>query len=450
LTLLAQAVFFGFPALFLLAWVLRWRYRIWLACFLSALAVLAGAALWLSGERDRKAEPAYAQSVLREWRARPWPADPREVARLIPVFHAAGGTADERTLRRMHRLSVEKAVAQDPPLSFPTVGDALAWRQSLDNPKTNDPEARRQELKEIDAVGDRAVRNLLDVKFAGAPGEWPQELQAESPLLPGSRPLGGGLWIGPKGNRAGDSALQFPIRITRRGEGRIEDVDLFLIAYDPSEGDPPRARRQVHERFMCRVKLHDFAQGESRLFKCEVKIAQENSPGARRKIEDAGRFRAGALAIWPSIFGWLEYEPMKASAEPADPDAVRRMEELKASDRQSILWTAKLRGELIVWLQLVGVVTLGFVIPGLRGRAVSIFGILGLAVAGLGVGLAISWHYVNPHNASLGWEPILAILGAVIGDILLIGGVTLADVVFWRDRSKAKIGGPRSNRTIIT
>ena len=90
----------------------------------------------------------------------------------------------------MHRLSVEKAVAQDPPLSFPTVGDALAWRQSLDNPKTNDPEARRQELKEIDAVGDRAVRNLLDVKFAGAPGVAPSLFQPSlRQFVPGMLPV---------------------------------------------------------------------------------------------------------------------------------------------------------------------------------------------------------------------------------------------------------------------
>ncbi len=440
MTLLVQAVFLGFPALFVVAWVLRWRYRIWLACFWGALAVLAAAVYWW-GQHDRKAAPAYAQSVVRQLRGRPWPADPRDVARLIPVFHAAGDTADEVTLRRIYRLSVEKAAAREPNFPFHTVADALRWRQTLDDPKASDPEARRQELKEIDALGDRAVRNLLEIRFADVSSEWPAELQATSPLLPGSRSLGGGLWMGPMGNRSGDSALQFPIRITLRGDWRIEHVDLFLIAYDPSEGDPPRMRRQVHEKFSCEVKLRDFAPGESRLFKCEVRIAQENSPGANRKIEDARRFRAGALAIWPSIFGWLEYEPMNRSEEPADPDAVRRLAELKASDQQSLAWAAKLRVELMVLLVVVGMVTVGFVIPGLRGRAVPVLGVLGLAVGGLAVGLAISWHYFNPHNSSLGWEPIIAIFAAIIGDILFVGGVALADIVLLREQSTARIGG---------
>ena len=401
--------------------------------------MIAGAVYWLGEQRDRKAAPAYAQAVIRQWRARPWPADPREVAGLIPVFHAAGDMADELTLRRMHRLSVEKAAAQDPPFTFPTVADALAWRQSLDNPKIMDPEARRRALTEIDAVGDRAVRNLLDVRFADASPEWPLELQATSPLLPGSRSLGGGLWMGAKGNRAGDSALQFPIRISRRGEGRIEDVDLFLIAYDPSEGEAPRMRREVHERFSCRVKLHDFSPGESRLFKCEVRIAQENSLVARRKIEDAERFRAGALAIWPSIFGWLEYEPMERAEEPADPDAVRRLAELKASDKRIIAWTAKLRDQFFMWLQLVGAVALGFVIPGLRRRPVPALGILGLAVAGLGVGLVISWRYFNPHASSVGWEPIIAIFAAILADVVFTGGVVLADVVLLREKKQTTV-----------
>jgi hypothetical protein len=312
------------------------------------------------------------------------------------------------------------------------------WRDALGSYSSP---AHRKQWQEIGDLSDRAMGTLIDVSFpefapqavGAAPPDWPNALQKTAPLSPFSRYLGNGLWIAPKGGGSSDNIVQFPILVTRKGQGKIIDAQISLGVFQPREGAQAPSTRPLLERFACWVSLRNMLPGETRLLKCEVGTLYEKSPGTQRLISDVALLRAGKLSIWTGLTVGMDYEPLTAPhAQPVNPEAVRHHAELKAADALSSRQAERWEQILTTWLWLVGLAVLGFAVPGVRSQPVPLRGLLGQVVAIGALALAGVWLYMSRQGAMTGYAPLVVFFVAALVDALFIGGVLLGNVVVLR------------------
>jgi hypothetical protein len=411
-----------FALLMALAYALRWRYRTWFLLLLASLGLAAAGQHWLAGQGPRAAAPAQGLAEAQRLRALSWPGSLAEQARLAPSFQGVEALQEAQALAFVYRVAVLQAMVGDAPFAFATVADALAWRAALGS---HGSPAHRKPWQALGDLSDRALATLISVRF------------------PEGEPT-----LSPKGGGSADNVLRFPILVTHTGQGKITDAQVSLAAYLPTEGAlAPTTRPLKQERFACWVLLRDLLPGESRLLTCELGTLHAASPGTQRLMADVALLRAGKLALWPGLTVALDYEPLTApNAAPLNPEQVRRHAELKAADAQAAQQAARWRQALQAWLAMGGVALLGFAVPGARGHAVPLCGVLaqGLAVGGLA--LAGVWFYMARQGAMTGYAPLVVLLIAGLADGLFIGGVLLGNVVRGREgeRVAKQLASPRT------
>ncbi len=434
----------GLAILMLLAYVLRWAYRTWFLLVLASLSAAWGLQHLLATRAQLPSAPAYALAAAQRLQALPWPDTLAGQAQLLASFKGLRRADEVAALELVYRTAVLSGLVGEAPQVFTTVADALAWRRALGSSastfgKAADP-ARRAQWDALRTLEDRALHTLLDVAW---PAEWP----GAPAVLPGSRDLGQGLWWAPKPGGAAEIVLQFPLRVTHRGEGRILDAQVALAAYAPvDEGNPsppghvgtpaPQARPLARERFACWVVLRDMASRESRLLTCELTAPHLQSPATQRLLAEVQALRAGRLAVWTALTVPLDYAPLHPpQAAPLNSDELARFATLEAADaqsaRQALQWGQLLQG----WLVVGGVALLGFAVPGARGRAVPLPAVLGQGAA-VGVLAAVgSWFYMGQFGAMTGYAPLIVVALAGAAAVLFTGGVLLGNVVRSRSAS---------------
>lgn len=422
---LLDTIILGYIVLMALAAALRWRYRTWLVLLLVTLGAVAFE--WLHLRIARAQVPAYTEKLVTELRALPWPDKPGELAQLAASFRALGDWGDAGTLRRLYQLEVARGIAGEPPERFNSVAEALAWK-----PPDLASGAHTNVGLEGVMAERRAVKEMLDVQAPRVSG-WPPEVARDMSLSEGSRELAPGVWIAPKPTNPLVGTLRFPISVHNRGEGRITNANLTVVV--PEKADSGQAREKVTS-FTCRATLQDIAAGETRLFGCALTVGMGDQRPLHRLLGDIEAFRAGELDVHVHVNGELDAALLQIpDAEPLIPDQIRHLQSLKESDKQRIARRNALGPNLANWLVFGAIFAVGALLPGLRGRCLSVVTTLALAFAGGTVGLVAGWLVASHTPGVNGWQPIIAVFSAVEYGAPFVGGMLFGNLVYLRQRT---------------
>lgn len=435
---LPALAFIAYAALLALTILVRPRYRTLAGLLLATAAVLGVTSVWLGNAKEHARAPTLARQAIDALHAQPWPATPQDLARLVASFRALGDKADESAVRFAYARSIERSIAGEPPLTFTTVDEALAWIRAL--PPHND---KSPEWREVEQVRQRAISTLIDVHFADTSGGWPPSLDKAYALRPGSRLVAPGVWAVDSDPSGRLVTLQYALQARNLGQGRIVQA---LINYReralPEQLEPPTPPRapgagtrdpRTHEaarlRTFCTVHITNLDPGESSYSKCAIQTSALDTPQAARQLEHVAQLREGAIALDPMPGGSFQYtltDPPQA--EPFSSAHAVEFTEEKKNDAARIRNQRLLNTEVNGWLIVVAVFGAGFALPGIRRRPIGIIGTLVLAVVGAIAVFVCGIFAFTAQGMDKGWVPVISFFVALFCDAVLLGGVLLANL----------------------
>jgi hypothetical protein len=415
-------IFLGYLALMGLAAVLRWRYRVWLLLVLGTLVAVV--VDWLYVGLERAKAPLYTKEVAAELRARPWPADPADLARLIASFKAIGDFQDANVLRPLYQLEVARGLAGELPERFGTVAEALAWK-----PADTAPHTRTSTWREGMNAERRALNGMLEVKVPRV-SAWPPELARDAPLGEGARQVAPGVWIVPKQTNTLVGTLRFPLSVYHRGKVGITTAYLTVFVSQPGRAADARSPG------FCHATLQDVAPGETRWISCDLTVGTKSEPAIHSLLDKIEQLRAGELSIGVRVGGELDASVRKVpDAEPLIPGEIQRLQELKQQDKQMMARRRERVPILLILLFHGSIFALGFLIPGLAKRSLSVVATLAFALAGGAVAFVAGLVFAARTPGVRGWELIIAVITTLAYGGLFIGGLLFGNLVYLRQKN---------------
>lgn len=418
-------VLLGYFALIGLAGVLRWRYRIWLLLLLGTLGAVAFE--WQHFKFARAQFPLYTKEVAARLRARPWPSDPADVARLIASFKAIGDVRDSSVLRQLYQLEVARGLAGEQPERFGTVAEALVW-----NPPDIAPGAPTTTWHESVKSDRRALNGMLEVQSPRVSG-WPTEMARDAPVGDNAREVAPGVWIAPKPTNPLVGTLRFPLSVHHHGKARIADAHLTVVVSDQRR---PAGAEAKSPSFSCQAPLHDVKPGDTRWISCDVIVGIGSDKVIHRLLDQIERLRAGQLFAQVRVGGELDASVRQVpEAETFIAEEIDHLRELKEEDKQMVARREALVPRLQLALILGAIFGAGVVIPGLKGRSLSVGVTLALAFAGAAVALAVGIVDATRTPNVRGWELIIGVFAATEYGAPFLGGLLFGNLVYLRQKN---------------
>ena len=214
----------------------------------------------------------------------------------------------------------------------------------------------------------------------------------------------------------------------------MKRADLTVVVTQKPDPDQPDRKTPS---FRCATSLFDLLPGDARLFACTLPLASTNPRLVRNVVDAVEAFRGGGAGVEIRASGPLDPSVLSVPVvEPLIPEDLRQLALLQARDKRTEAQRETAGPRLFGWLRFAAIFVLGMLLPGMRGRSLSLSASVTLVFASAVLALMAAWRITRNAHTPLGWELIGIVMTAVTFFVPFVGGLMFGNLVCLRQRAR--------------